>query len=185
LYLRQRYPSTGAGHILSHLIDDRRGRCYNRRECPFYPDNAVSRATAVAHVAPRSPGKESRWQGIASRNIRSPNIWGEDCRETGAFLPMVARRMVDLMPRLANIRVGRTWRGLYPMTPDGSPLVGWSKEVEGYLLAAGMCGQGFMLGPGLGELLARMVQRRTTPNDAETLAILSPYRELKGMENLK
>jgi sarcosine oxidase subunit beta len=115
----------------------------------------------------------------------SPSLWGEDTRETSDFLPMVARRMVDLMPRLANIRVRRTWRGLYPMTPDGSPLVGWSKEVEGYLLAVGMCGQGFMLGPGLGELLARMVQGRTTPDDAETLAILSPYREFKGMEKLK
>ncbi len=93
--------------------------------------------------------------------------------------------MIDLMPRLANIRVRRTWRGLYPMTPDGSPLVGWSREVEGYLLAAGMCGQGFMLGPGLGELLARMVLRQTTADDAESLDILSPYREFKGMEKLK
>ena len=70
--------------------------------------------------------------------------------------------MIDLMPRLANIRVRRTWRGLYPMTPDGSPLVGWAREVEGFIQAVGMCGQGFMLGPGLGELLARMVQRRMT-----------------------
>ncbi len=115
----------------------------------------------------------------------SPNIWGEDRRETSEFLPMVARRMIDLMPRLANIRVRRTWRGLYPMTPDGSPLVGWSREVEGYLLAAGMCGQGFMLGPGLSELLTRMVLQQTTADDAESLAILSPYREFKGMEKLK
>lgn len=115
----------------------------------------------------------------------SPNIWGEDRRETSGFLPMVAQRMVDLMPRLANIRVRRTWRGLYPMTPDGSPLVGWSREVEGYLLAVGMCGQGFMLGPGLGELLCRMVLRQTTVDDEESLAILSPYREFKGMEKLK
>ena len=73
-------------------------------------------------------------------------------QETSSFLPMVARRLVDVMPRLMNIRVRRTWRGLYPMTPDGFPIVGWSKEVEGYLMAVGMCGQGFMLGPGLGEI---------------------------------
>ncbi len=116
----------------------------------------------------------------------SPNIWGDDRRETSVFLPMVARRMVDLMPRLANIRVRRTWRGLYPMSPDGSPLVGWSREIEGYLVAIGMCGQGFMLGPGLGELLARMVtQDKLDEKDQEFLDILSPYREFAGMEALK
>jgi sarcosine oxidase subunit beta len=48
-----------------------------------------------------------------------------------------------------------------------------------------MCGQGFMLGPGLGELLARMVRQGETADDRETLEILSPYREFKGMEKLK
>ena len=115
----------------------------------------------------------------------SPNIWGEDCRETSEFLPMVAKRMVDLMPRLANLRVRRTWRGLYPMTPDGFPIVGWSKEVEGYLLAVGMCGQGLMLGPGLGELLARMVKHDLAESDQEMLSILSPYRQFAGQEKLK
>jgi len=115
----------------------------------------------------------------------SPSIWGEDIRETSAFLPMVAKRMVDLMPRLKNIRVRRTWRGLYPMTPDGFPVVGWSREAEGLLQAAGMCGQGFMLGPGLGELLARMVLKKTTADDEETLSYLSPYRSFTGQEKLK
>jgi sarcosine oxidase, subunit beta len=115
----------------------------------------------------------------------SPQIWGGDTRETSSFLPMVARRLVDLMPRLANIRVRRTWRGLYPMTPDGSPIVGWAREVQGLLLAVGMCGQGFMLGPGLGELLARMVQNNLTESDCEILEILSPYREFAGQEKLK
>jgi sarcosine oxidase, subunit beta len=115
----------------------------------------------------------------------SPSIWGTDIRESSEFLPMVAQRIVDLMPRLTNIRVRRTWRGLYPMTPDGSPIVGWAPGVEGLLLAVGMCGQGFMLGPALGELITRMALDRLTPEDHETLAILSPAREFKGTEKLK
>jgi sarcosine oxidase subunit beta len=48
-----------------------------------------------------------------------------------------------------------------------------------------MCGQGFMLGPGLGELLARMILRSTDEGDRETLSYLSPTREFKGQEKLK
>ncbi len=115
----------------------------------------------------------------------NPSIWGMDVRETSSFLPMVASRMVGLIPRLKNLRVRRTWRGLYPMTPDGFPIVGWAREVEGFMLAVGMCGQGFMLGPGLGELISRMVQGSTDGGDRETLTYLSPYREFKGQEKLK
>jgi sarcosine oxidase subunit beta len=115
----------------------------------------------------------------------SPSLWGMDVRETSSFLPMVASRMVGLIPRLRNLRVRRTWRGLYPMTPDGFPIVGWDRALEGHLLAVGMCGQGFMLGPGLGELIARMVLGRAEEGDEETLSYLSPYREFKGQEKLK
>lgn len=115
----------------------------------------------------------------------SPNIWGFDRRETSAFLPLVAKRMVDLMPSLANLRVRRTWRGLYPMTPDGSPLVGWAGETGGYFAAVGTCGQGFMLGPGLGELVDRVVRDEATEADEEILALLSPSRAFAGQEALK
>ncbi|HWI64636.1 MAG TPA: FAD-binding oxidoreductase [Symbiobacteriaceae bacterium] len=115
----------------------------------------------------------------------SPQIWGMDRSETSVFLPQVARRMVDLMPRLAGIRVRRTWRGMYPMTPDGSPIIGWARGVEGFIQAVGMCGQGYMLGPGVGELLTRMVAGGLTVEDEEVLQILSPERTFAGMERLK
>jgi len=115
----------------------------------------------------------------------SPSIWGYDTRETSSFLPMVSQRMVGVMPRLKNLRVRRAWRGLYPMTPDGFPIVGWAEKVEGYLFAVGMCGQGFMLGPGLGELLARLVQDDLEPEDDEVLERLSPHRTFKEEEKLQ
>jgi len=114
-----------------------------------------------------------------------PPIVGTDRRETSAFLPMIAPRMVGLMPKLINIKVRRTWRGLYPMTPDGFPIVGRARELEGYIYAVGMCGQGYMLGPGMGALLTRLVQDNLTPEDEEGLKALSPYREFGGEEKLK
>jgi len=42
-----------------------------------------------------------------------------------------------------------------------------------------------MLGPGLGELLTRMVADQITPEDQETLNYLYPYREFAAQEKLK
>jgi sarcosine oxidase subunit beta len=114
-----------------------------------------------------------------------PPIVGTDRRETSVFLPMIARRMVDLMPKLTNIKVRRTWRGLYPMTPDGFPIVGRARELEGYIYAVGMCGQGYMLGPGVGVLLTHLVQDDLTSLEKEILDELSPYREFGAEEKLK
>jgi len=115
----------------------------------------------------------------------TPIVPGFDCRETSGFLPIVAKRMIRLVPRLAGLRVRRTWRGLYPMSPDGSPLVGRSNEIEGYLMAIGLCGHGFMLGPGLGELLDRLVRDDLADEDRLVLDELSPYRSFEGQAALK
>ena len=115
----------------------------------------------------------------------TPPIVGTDSRETSIFLPQVSARMVNLVPRLKNLRVRRTWRGLYPMSPDGYPLVGWNDKVKGLLHATGMCGQGYMLGPGLGEVVARMIAGKTDVNDKTILDGFSPYRQFGGEEALK
>jgi sarcosine oxidase, subunit beta len=51
--------------------------------------------------------------------------------------------------------------------------------------AVGMCGQGFMLGPGVGELIARLAQGSTTAEDEETLSALSPQRAFTAQEVLR
>jgi len=114
-----------------------------------------------------------------------PPIVGTDKRETSVFLPQICTRLVHLLPRLKNLRVRRTWRGLYPMTPDGSPIVGWNRAVQGLVHATGMCGQGLMLGTGVGEIVSRLITGTTTQNDEIILKEFSPYREFKGMEKLK
>ena len=115
----------------------------------------------------------------------NPPILGTDTRETSIFLPQVSRRMINLMPRLRNIRVRRTWRGLYPMTPDGSPIVGEVEGVQGYLNAVGMCGQGFMLGPGLAVYLRKLITQDVDEETQEILDKLSLYREFAKAEKLK
>ena len=116
-----------------------------------------------------------------------PQVWGTDVDGTSSFLPLCARRMIRLYPRLASLKVRRTWRGMYPMTPDGQPIVGYAGEAENLLLAAGMCGQGFMLGLGLGKILAELlVGGRPAEGSAMGLILdrLSPGRKFEGKEAL-
>jgi sarcosine oxidase subunit beta len=114
-----------------------------------------------------------------------PPIIGKDKRETAQFLPQVCARMVNLLPRLKNLRVRRTWRGLYPMTPDGSPLIGWNRKIKGLFHATGMCGQGLMLAPGIAESVARAVAGSSNETDDLILQKFSPYRKFSREEALK
>ncbi len=114
----------------------------------------------------------------------NPNIPGKDCDNTSIFLPQVIKRMINLYPRLRNIRVRRTWRGLYPMTPDGFPIIGYTKEMKNLFLAVGMCGQGFMLGPGLGKILSEVIADKTQKHD-DILNELSLYRKFDSEEMFK
>jgi len=98
---------------------------------------------------------------------------------------MIAQRMITIMPKLANLRVRRTWRGLYPMTPDGFPIVGRMRELENFYQAVGMCGQGFMLGPGMAEVIYRVVTEDYDEDDPEILENCNPYRDFKGQEVFK
>jgi len=111
-----------------------------------------------------------------------PPIVGTDHRETSVFLPQVCKRMIGLVPRLQNIRVRRVWRGLYPMSPDGAPLVGWNSSVQGLFHVTGMCGQGYMLGPGIGEVAARAITGTGRSDDDAILQEFSPDRPFGGGE---
>jgi len=114
-----------------------------------------------------------------------PPILGIHTIASSAFLPKAARRLIEIMPILKNIRVRRVWRGTYPMTPDGSPIIGKVKDYEGLLLAVGMCGQGFMFGPGVGQILTHLVLNECDEADRIILDNLSYDRDFLSEEVLK
>lgn len=114
-----------------------------------------------------------------------PAILGIDNRSTSEFLPLCSKRMLKVYPRLRYLKVRRTWRGQYPMTPDGFPIVGRIQEVENMIQGVGMCGQGFMLGPGMGELISRICTDSLSSDDQRILQSFDPYRDFSGEEKFK
>jgi sarcosine oxidase subunit beta len=88
-----------------------------------------------------------------------PIVPGRDRNATSGFLPQAAGRLLHLFPRMRNLRVRRVWRGLYPMTPDGVPIVDKVGGGGAFYVAVGFCGQGLMLGPGIAKNLVSLLTR--------------------------
>jgi sarcosine oxidase subunit beta len=85
-----------------------------------------------------------------------------------ALVADVRARLAHRYPPAAAAPVVRAWAGLYDMTPDVHPLIGWAGE--GVYVACGFSGHGFMQSPAVGSAVAHELLEREPPVD------LSPYR---------
>lgn len=121
-------------------------------------------------------GQNDRGQVIFCYTPIEP-IVGTNRAETSEFMPVIARRLIELIPRLRNMLVRRVWRGCYPMTPDGIIILDRVREAEGLYLGVGMCGQGFMLGPGVGLNMARLIVHGEPAIAPEVFESVGFYRD--------
>jgi sarcosine oxidase subunit beta len=71
-------------------------------------------------------------------------------------------------PQASGVPVVRAWAGLYDMTPDAHPVIGWVGE--GVYAACGFSGHGFMQSPAVGKAVAEELL------DGETAFDLSTFR---------
>jgi len=124
-------------------------------------------------------GQNDRGQVIFCYTPIDP-ITGMNRSETSEFMPVISRRLIELIPRLRNMMIRRVWRGLYPMTPDGIIILDELHELKGFYLAVGMCGQGFMLGPGVGLNMAKFIAHGTPDVDTEIFESVSFYRDFNA-----
>jgi sarcosine oxidase subunit beta len=87
------------------------------------------------------------------------------------WLDGVARIARERVPVLAGVPIDLqgSWAGLYEMTPDHLPLLGFSDVVENLFLACGCSGHGVMLSPALGQLAAELLAGRTPSLPVEAL----------------
>jgi len=168
-------------------------------DLPVYPDSHEAGITEpvarffdplVVDIRP-TPGSKNCYfyQNTAHRIVfcltPDPLFPGTNRNSLSSFLPIVTRKIVDLIPRLVNIRVRRIWRGCYPQTQDGMPIVGEAKKIRGYFFAVGLCGQGLMLGPGLAQDMASLILTGKPITEPTAWASLSLDRNFGKVEALK
>jgi len=72
-------------------------------------------------------------------------------------------RLAHRYPPAAVAPVVRAWAGLYDMTPDAHPIIGWVDD--GVYAACGFSGHGFMQSPAVGSAVAHELLRGTSELD--------------------
>jgi sarcosine oxidase subunit beta len=82
-----------------------------------------------------------------------------------------ARLAIELVPRLANALLVRSWTGIEGRMADGIPVVGPSASTPGLFHAFGFTGHGFQLGPAVGAVLAELALDGTTETRIDGLSI--------------
>jgi len=77
-------------------------------------------------------------------------------------------RLAHRYPASAGVEIRRRWAGLYDMTPDAHPIIGW--VADGVYVACGFSGHGFMQAPAVGAAVAQEILTGSSELD------LAPYR---------
>ena len=94
--------------------------------------------------------------------------WGWDEVVEDEIVEDKRRRLSHRYPPAAGAPLVRAWAGLYDMTPDAHPIIGW--VADGVYAACGFSGHGFMQSPAVGRSVAEELLGLAPTVD------LSPYR---------
>jgi sarcosine oxidase subunit beta len=129
-----------------------RRQLYYVEDAPFIPASApmVVDFASSMYFRPEEPGL---LLGMTDRS--EPSSFNMETDER--FLDLLIEQAVRRVPALEQATVVRGWAGLYDVTPDANPILGWADEVRGLLIAAGFSGHGFMHSPATGQLVAEII----------------------------
>ena len=94
-----------------------------------------------------------------------------DIGSSWQFAQEMAQKMTAVLPLLKEVSMVRQWAGLYNMSPDAQPILGEHPQIEGFYMALGFSGHGFMLAPITSKLIAELILKRKTSLPIDKLDI--------------
>lgn len=94
-----------------------------------------------------------------------------DIGSSWQFAQEMAQKMTAVLPLLKEVSMVRQWAGLYNMSPDAQPILGGHPQIEGFYMALGFSGHGFMLAPIASKLIAELILKRKTSLPIDKLDI--------------
>ena len=119
------------------------------------------------------PALKAEWKAVRPRlddrfmtEARTPKRWKLD--EASPFERMrvldpkpdeatnlkVQKRMAEIFPQSAAMKIVQQWAGFIDVTPDAVPVISGVDALPGFVVATGFSGHGFGIGPAAGRLAA-------------------------------
>lgn len=102
-----------------------------------------------------------------------------------SFLEKLVVPAVERMPVFETLEINSGWAGLYDTTPDHHAILGTVPQLEGFILACGFSGHGFMHSVAVGVNIAELVLNgKSTSVDISPLHISRFDNGAKGIEEV-
>lgn len=101
-----------------------------------------------------------RWQGDQVTPFEAIRVF--DPAPDHRLLDDVLQAAKRLYPQLAEVKAVERWGGMIDVMPDEIPVIGPAGSLPGLVIATGLSGHGFGLGPGVGKLAAQLATGRPT-----------------------
>ena len=106
-------------------------------------------------------------RGFAGKQLRNGVFyigWLGETQESDdlTFTEQALTVGATLLPLMVSLPVRRVITGYYDSTPDHRPILGGISGLNGFYLATGFSGHGFMLAPAVGEIMANLIAESTS-----------------------
>ncbi len=116
----------------------------------YFRDDTPSRLIAGLH-----------WEGYGDwERPENPDAYKPD--PDWEYAARVSELMSARYRHAASLAVKGGWAGLYPLTPDGRPIIGELREIRGFYNAVGLGGVGVQTAPAVGAIVADLVTKGET-----------------------
>jgi sarcosine oxidase subunit beta len=138
---------------------------------PYAIEPVLGVSTSVPHevVYLRQVKRGNIVFGGGNRTI--PDLEGRRAYVKPANTLSQLTQITRIVPALSRLNIIRVWSGIESYLPDDIPIMGPSARVSGLHYAFGFCGHGFQLGPGVGDVMAELIDTGKTTTPIEPFAI--------------
>ena len=140
----------GLGAYLAVLKRDYKSTRFHLRAPAGYPD---------------AWGTARRWSGDDVTPFERLRILNP--KPNLKFLSMALDNFAEAFPDLGRAEILTAWAGMIDMIPDVVPVIDRVAAIPGLVIATGLSGHGFGIGPGMGRVVADLVAGNPTGHDLQ------------------